>query len=141
MKRYSNIELIGFLKQTWIDKTFKFLPRHKIDKYLHKKIFLYIVALFTIFCLFFDDLRLAILNKNSDSVFFVFKLISFLFFLIELTMWIVAKQHDYLKSMYFVFDLLSLIEIIFGLGWVYRELFGTVQSPYSEISLATRIYQ
>jgi hypothetical protein len=75
------------------------------------------MAIITIYTLFFDDLRVLLLAKKFDDIFFFLTTISFILFFCEICVSCYVFR-GYFNSFFFWLDLLSTISMLFDIGWI-----------------------
>jgi len=102
-----------------------------IQGIIDHKAFGLIMALFTVFALFGDDIRLAMCQKADDDVFFAISTVTLLAFFGELMLTHFARS-DYTGGFYFWLDFVAMLSIIPDIGWIWEPLTGTGEGQGSD---------
>lgn len=76
------------------------------------------MSVITIYALFFDEIRVALIPKDADSTFYVLTLIAFAIFLAELIATAVAVP-SYFSSFFFWLDLFSSVTLLLECWWIW----------------------
>ena len=82
-----------------------------------------LVSVLTIYTLFFDDIRVAGIEKTFDSIFYGLTASCFIVFSIEILFSSVCKE-DYFLTFFFWLDLVSTISMLPDIGWVWDFVTG-----------------
>ena len=77
-----------------------------------------VMAIITIYSLFFDDIRIICLPKSVDDAFFGLTLFSFIAYCIEVVLACVAID-GYFNSFFFWLDVVSTITMLPDCGWIW----------------------
>lgn len=88
----------------------------------------------TIYTLFFDDIRVILIPKSADDVFFTITVICFMLFLFEIILSSVTKP-GYWMSFFFWLDVMATFSMVFDIGWIMDE-FNNASQADSAGSLA-----
>ena len=75
------------------------------------------MTFFTIYALFFDDIRVLVLPKELDDVCYTLTIILIIIFGSEIIVFSIAKE-GYLYSFFFWLDLVSTLSLVFDIGWI-----------------------
>ena len=75
------------------------------------------MTFFTIYALFFDDIRVLVLPKELDDLCYSLTLLLIVIFGSECALMIVAKE-GYWNSFFFWLDLVSTVSLVFDIGWI-----------------------
>lgn len=75
------------------------------------------MTLITIYSLFFDDIRILLLPKDLDDLFYVVTLVCMFCFFVEIFLASIAKE-DYFLSFFFWLDFISTVSMIGDIGWI-----------------------
>ena len=78
----------------------------------------------SMYALFGDDLRLAVVTINYDSVFFIMTSITCIIFILEILISCFVIK-DYFLSFYFWLDMLASFSMILDIGWIWDQVLGT----------------
>jgi len=93
------------------------------------------MSIITIYALFFDDLRVLLFPKSSDTIFYGLTVFGMVCFTIEIVLSSYAKE-DYLLSFFFWLDIISTISMIPDIGWIWDPLIGTSSQSSDATDLA-----
>jgi hypothetical protein len=77
-----------------------------------------VMAIITLYSLFFDDIRIICLPKSVDNAFFGLTLFSFIAYCIEVVLACVAID-GYFNSFFFWLDVVSTITMLPDCGWIW----------------------
>lgn len=75
------------------------------------------MMIITMYALFFDDIRVILIPKVADDVFYAITSFSLLFFMVEIILASFAKK-GYFNSFFFWLDVVSTITLITDIGWI-----------------------
>lgn len=93
----------------------------KCKKFVRKIVdswhFSLIMTGFTIYALFFDDLRLSLLNKNVDDGFYAFTSFALFMFTIEIIFTSLVVD-NYFRSFFFWVDMVATLSLLADIGWI-----------------------
>ena len=81
------------------------------------------MTLITIYALYFDDIRMITLPKNTDDIFFGITLFGMIAFTLEIFIASYSKN-DYLYSFFFWLDVVSTVSMIPDCGWIWDPMIG-----------------
>lgn len=76
-----------------------------------------LMTIITIYALFFDDIRILIIPKSVDDVFYAITSVALVLFLVEIILASLSKS-GYFNSFFFWLDLVSTVSLIFDIGWI-----------------------
>lgn len=82
-----------------------------------------IMALITVYTLYFDDLRIIFFPKSADNIFYSLSTCSFVIFILEIGVSIFAVD-GYFLSFFFWLDIVSTITMIPDIGWIWLAIIG-----------------
>ena len=108
------------------------VANESLQAIIDHKLFGLVMALFTVFALFGDDIRLSTCAKSSDDVFFGISAVTFLAFLAELLLTHFARS-DYTGGFYFWLDFIAMLSIVPDIGWLWEPLTGTGDGQGSDV--------
>jgi hypothetical protein len=83
-------------------------------------IFMSVVTLYT---LFFDDLRVLLIDRKYDNIFYAVTTVCFFLFMIEILVGSVCR-YPYFLTFFFWLDLVSTISMLPDIGWFWDLLTG-----------------
>jgi len=72
---------------------------------------------FTLYALFFDDLRIIFLGKDEDDIVYGFTIFVMLLFGLEIVLNSIVDP-SYINSFFFWLDIISTISMFFDIGWI-----------------------
>lgn len=78
--------------------------------------------------MFFDDIRVLLLDKDYDSIFFGITTACFVIFSIEILLTSACKE-VYFLTFFFWLDLVSTISMLPDIGWLWNFVTGEGGSP------------
>eukprot|EP01029_Cantina_marsupialis_P014745 TRINITY_DN32357_c0_g2_i1.p1 TRINITY_DN32357_c0_g2~~TRINITY_DN32357_c0_g2_i1.p1 ORF type:complete len:893 (+),score=257.11 TRINITY_DN32357_c0_g2_i1:121-2799(+) len=123
--------------------------------FLDGKIGQILMAIFTFYALFGDDMRLYFFYEGSDSIFEVITTITFFAFVIELILNItcktffgvpnapgasvferIFKTRGYLFSFFFWLDLIAAASLVMDMPWIWGEIVGNSEYSSSDLTAA-----
>mmetsp|Transcript_19276 Transcript_19276/g.68107 ORF Transcript_19276/g.68107 Transcript_19276/m.68107 type:complete len:865 (-) Transcript_19276:193-2787(-) len=99
----------------------------KVIKFIDQKAVSVTMAVFTVYALFGDDIRLAAFRPSADDWFYGLSCVALLLFAVEMVLNSYAK-HDYLWRFYFWLDLLAVLSLIPDIAWIWDPLTGNTGS-------------
>ena len=91
--------------------------RNKANALLAHPLYITFLFFFTAYALFADDLRQLCFPKWFDSVFYVFTLIAFSFFVLDIVLLSCFKK-NYFFSLLFFCDVISTGSLLLDVGWI-----------------------
>lgn len=94
-----------------------------IVNFLDHGAFVTFMTLLTIYALYFDDLRMILVPKWADDIFFGITLMGMICFSLEILLASYAKP-DYLYSFFFWLDIISTISMLPDCGWLWDPIMG-----------------
>jgi hypothetical protein len=80
-----------------------------------------ILTIFTIYSLFFDDIRIIACPPSADPAFYSLTLVVFSAFMVEILLASIAIE-DYFLSFFFWLDLISTLSMLADVGWIFSSL-------------------
>jgi len=83
-------------------------------------IFMSVVTLYT---LFFDDLRVLLIEKKNDSVFYMITTVCFALFMVEIIVGSLCR-YPYFMTFFFWLDLVSTLSMLPDIGWFWDLVTG-----------------
>ena len=99
------------------------------------------MTIVTAYSLFFDDIRVFLLPKAVDEVFYAVTFISMMLFAIEISIATYAKD-GYSGSFFFWLDIISTVTMIPDIPWIWNPMLGeTEESAASGNSKASDLAQ
>jgi len=93
------------------------------------------MTVITIYALFFDDIRILLVPKRYDDIFFGITLIGMICFALEIVLASYAK-YDYIFSFFFYLDFVSTISMIPDCGWIWDAIVGDESGGNNATDLA-----
>ena len=99
----------------------------KISLFLEKWPVILFTTIITIYALFADDLRQLAGNNNTDPIFYIFILICFVIFFLEILLSSFAVK-GYFLGFYFWLDFVSTISLLLDVGWISDMIFSSGSS-------------
>ncbi|KAF4653132.1 hypothetical protein FOL47_010675, partial [Perkinsus chesapeaki] len=88
-----------------------------LEAFVDGKFMTVFMTLLTIFALWGDNVRVALFDKDADTVFYILFVIALFMFVLEFLINTVAKP-DYKWGFFFVLDLISALSIIPDIPWI-----------------------
>jgi len=96
----------------------------------------------TVYALFFDDIRIIALNKDTDDITNIVTVIVFVIFSVDIGLSCISFD-DYVFSFFFWLDLVSTISLLADITWLFEDLTSetalTQATTLAKASRAARI--
>ena len=86
------------------------------------------VSIVTIYTLFFDDIRVLSLSKDTDDIFFGITSACFCIFTIEIFLAAICRE-EYFLTFFFWLDIVSTISMLPDIGWIWDFVTGEGGTP------------
>jgi hypothetical protein len=99
-------------------------PKTRVQSIAENGKYTLIMAIFTIYALFGDDVRLGAMPLVLDDLFFGISLLAMILFAVEVTVMSSAKPDTYKFRFYFWLDLIATISMLPDIGWIWDPLMG-----------------
>ena len=77
----------------------------------------------TLYTLFFDDLRVLLIDKNQDYIFYFITTVCFVLFMVEIIMGSLCR-YPYFMTFFFWLDLVSTLSMLPDIGWFWDLITG-----------------
>ena len=112
--------------------------KKKLRNFLDSPIEQLTMAVFTVYVLFADDIKVICTKKNADPPFSIIVIILMAFFFIELVLSAIAVE-DYFLGFYFWLDFISLISMVLDIHWFYDWMINSISGGGSGVKKAKTI--
>ena len=96
--------------------------RKKIRSMMMSQCYIAMLIVFTILALFFDDFRHLVAFRSTDDIFYGITEAIIVFFIFDIILQAIVES-SYLVSFVFFTDVISVLSLIFDIGWIYRNFF------------------
>lgn len=80
-----------------------------------------VMTIFTVYALFFDDIRLIFFPKWMDDYCYIITSLVTIAFILEIVLSVIGKE-EYSLSFFFWLDVLSTLSLISDIGWITEDL-------------------
>ncbi len=80
-------------------------------------IFVIFMTLYTVYALWFDDLRMLVFSKKDDDIFYGITAAGILCFALEISLTSYAND-EYPWTFFFYLDIISTVSMITDVGWI-----------------------
>lgn len=104
------------------EKTSAIKKVNKIQKFLKNRWITAVIAIFNLYALYGDDLRLLLFRKSADPAFGALTIITIAFFLAEITLNLISIP-KYRWSFFFFLEIVSTFSLIFDIPWINEAVF------------------
>ena len=105
-----------------IEEANRLIKRKRVREFVNGFIYTVLQLICVLYSLFGDDIRHFATGIDNDEVFYILTCICIFFFLADIFLW-VYMYDDYLWSSVFWQDFISMVSMIFDLGWMYKRFF------------------
>lgn len=106
----------------------RLLRRRQMREFVNGYFYTLLQLLFVLYSLFSDDIRHFAAGIDSDYIFYILTCLCIFVFLLDIVLWNYMFE-SYLWSYMFFLDVVSMISMIFDIGWMYKRFF---ESEYAD---------
>lgn len=97
--------------------------KKKVRAFVDHNMFVLFMTIYTIYALWFDDIRMLAFSKSSDDIFYGITLVGIFVFAFEISLASYSKE-EYPWTFFFYLDIISTVSMIPDCGWITDWLSG-----------------
>lgn len=91
--------------------------KKRVAAFVDHNMFVLFMTIYTIYALWFDDIRMLVFNKAQDDIFYGITLVGIFCFAFEISLASYAKE-EYPWTFFFYLDIISTVSMIPDCGWI-----------------------